>query len=245
MIESWPGGGGGGVFPSECPQEHTACTDLLCRSGEGRGRLIIVCGAPRPTAWQGNKNCWCLNCYYNEKLFERQIRWGKKLKISRGIPEKKNTPKCVFKIKLTWTVSVGSICLKRTSQMSRQPFCFVVKNTPGREGLQQPSVRKDVPFLKWKTKNPKSERNITIYDRISTANKPSTAMQLRFLHYLATLIEWFDFSQWGLCIMPWYPKFNGSHFGLSSSSIHRIDWDEWQIHVNYYPGQKKKKKTAT
>ena len=39
-----------GVFPSECTQEHTACTDLLCRSGEGRGRLIIVCGAPRSTA---------------------------------------------------------------------------------------------------------------------------------------------------------------------------------------------------
>ena len=29
-----------GMFPSECPQEHTACTDLLCRSGEGRGCLI-------------------------------------------------------------------------------------------------------------------------------------------------------------------------------------------------------------
>ena len=36
MVESLPG-----VFSSECPQEHTACTDLFCRSGEGRGRLII------------------------------------------------------------------------------------------------------------------------------------------------------------------------------------------------------------
>ena len=44
-----------GVFPSEYPQKHTVCTDLLCRSGEGRGRLKIVCGAPRPMAWWGNK----------------------------------------------------------------------------------------------------------------------------------------------------------------------------------------------
>ena len=28
------------------PQEHPVCTELLCQSGEGRGRLIIVCGAP-------------------------------------------------------------------------------------------------------------------------------------------------------------------------------------------------------
>ena len=37
----------------ECPQEHAMCTELLCRSGEvrgGRGRLINVCGSPRPTA---------------------------------------------------------------------------------------------------------------------------------------------------------------------------------------------------
>ena len=39
-----------GVFPSVCPQEHIACTDLLCRSGEGRGRLKIACEAPRPLA---------------------------------------------------------------------------------------------------------------------------------------------------------------------------------------------------
>ena len=32
MIESSLGPG---VFPTECPQEHTACTDLLCRSSEG------------------------------------------------------------------------------------------------------------------------------------------------------------------------------------------------------------------
>ena len=38
-------------LPSECPQEHTVCTDLLCRSGEGRGRLLTICGAPGPTAW--------------------------------------------------------------------------------------------------------------------------------------------------------------------------------------------------
>ena len=31
----------------------------------------------------------------------------------------------------------------------------------------------------------------------------------------------------------WYPKFNGSHFGLPPSSIHRMDWTGWQFRVNY------------
>ena len=36
----------------KCPQEHPACTELLRRV---RGRLIIVCGAPRPMAWESKK----------------------------------------------------------------------------------------------------------------------------------------------------------------------------------------------
>ena len=37
-----------------------------------------------------------------------------------------------------------------------------------------------------------------------------------------------------LCITPWYSKFNGSHFGLPPSFIHRMTaWTGWQSRVNY------------
>ena len=41
----------------------------------------------------------------------------------------------------TWTVRVGVECLKKMSQTSRVPFILEVKNTPGRVGLQQLSVK--------------------------------------------------------------------------------------------------------
>ena len=41
---------------------------------------------------------------------------------------------------MTWRVKVGSLCLKKKSQMSSVPSIFVVKNTPGLVGLQHPSV---------------------------------------------------------------------------------------------------------
>ena len=49
-----PGSRGEREDATKCPQERPACTELLCwsgegRRGEGRKRLIIVCGAPRPT----------------------------------------------------------------------------------------------------------------------------------------------------------------------------------------------------
>jgi hypothetical protein len=47
---------------------------------------------------------------------------------------------CVCEGIVTWRVKVGSLCLKKKSQMSRVPSIFVVKNTPGLVGLQHPSV---------------------------------------------------------------------------------------------------------
>ena len=42
------------VFPSECTQEHTACADSLCRSGEGTS--VNRLWSPRPTTWRGNNS---------------------------------------------------------------------------------------------------------------------------------------------------------------------------------------------
>ena len=58
LCESWKRGVGKEMLAREGggrlqePTRTPACTYLKRR---GRGRLIIVCGAPRPTAWRGNK----------------------------------------------------------------------------------------------------------------------------------------------------------------------------------------------
>ena len=46
-------GKGRGKEGSQLPRRTPACTYL---SRRGRGRLIIVCGVPRPTAWRGNNS---------------------------------------------------------------------------------------------------------------------------------------------------------------------------------------------
>ena len=49
----------------------------------------------------------------------------------------------------TWRLSVGSFCLKMMSQTSSVPSSLVVKNTAGRVGLQHPSVRYDMWYLRF------------------------------------------------------------------------------------------------
>ena len=53
---------------------------------------------------------------------------------------------CMVKL-LTCMVRVGLVCLKRMSHTLSVPFMLVVKNTLGRVGLQQPSVRYVVLYL--------------------------------------------------------------------------------------------------
>ena len=55
------GGGGGKRDATKCPAKYPVCIELLCRSGEvrggeGSGRLLTVCGAPRPVARRGNNS---------------------------------------------------------------------------------------------------------------------------------------------------------------------------------------------
>ena len=62
-------GGGGG-----CPQEHRACTELLCRSGEWRGgegrcNTVMVCGGPRPTTWRALKLPWLQYLFFGYTLW--------------------------------------------------------------------------------------------------------------------------------------------------------------------------------
>ena len=48
MIEGLPGG-----HSQASPHKDTLPVPICC-AGHVRGRLLIVCGAARPTAWRGN-----------------------------------------------------------------------------------------------------------------------------------------------------------------------------------------------
>ena len=54
--EMFARGGSGGRGARKCPQEHLHVPTY----GVG-GRLIIICGAPRPTVWRGRIR---LHCFY-------------------------------------------------------------------------------------------------------------------------------------------------------------------------------------